>query len=149
APLGRLGWLHLVIDEERLWQPRRMDQRVQRCRVRGQVGVAPGHLPRLRGGAGRRESDCVSWVRELLNLIDREVEQRSVVIDADAPENRGLVLRVQSVREPQARLERAVERLSVAPRADVSVQVERGRERVVIPSEGVDDYLGRYVVGVQ
>src|SRR5881409_3092787 len=106
-----------------------MDQRVQRSRVCGEVGVAPGRLPRLRGGARRRESHCVDWVRELLNLVDREVEQRSVVVDADATKDRGLVLLVQSVREPKARLESAVERLPVASRTDVPVQVERGCER--------------------
>ena len=147
VPLARLRHLGVLVDQPGLRDSLRVREVVQSCLVGGQVRVLPEYLSRARRGrAGRGEVNSERRMSQLEGLIDRDVEQRAVVVDAETPEDRGFVILVERVREPNARLERAVERFAAVARADVPVEVERGRQRVVVAGERVDHRLRRHVV---
>ncbi len=125
-----------------------MHEGVQGGLVGGQVRVVPGHLTRARRAPGVGERDRVGGVTQLEGLVDRDVEEGAVVIDAEATEDGGRVVPVQRVREPDAWLEGAVERVAVAAGADVPAQIELGRQRIAVAGKRVDHHLGRHVVVV-
>jgi hypothetical protein len=86
---------------------------------------------------------------QLQSFVYRDVEQGAVIVDTEAAEDRRLVLGIQGIREAQPGLDGAVERLPLAAGADVLAQIERGRERVVIPGQRVHHVLRRHVVGIE
>ena len=126
-----------------------MDQRVQDRRIGREVRIVPRHLSGLRRRIRGCEADRVGGVRELLNLVHREVKDGTIIVDPEAAEHRRLTFRVEGVREPEAWLERPIERRPIVPGADVPVEVDvRRRHRVNVPRERIDDVLRRDIIGV-
>src|SRR5688572_17899073 len=139
--LRGLRHLHFVVDEPRFRTTGLSDEGIEDIAVGRQVRIVPCDLPRPRSSPPRREPHLVSRVAKLeLRLDGEEIERDTIVVETPTTENRRPALLVERVRETEPRLNCAHEGLAVPP-ADVTVEIERCDELIVVPGERVDGVL--------
>ena len=117
--------------------------------VCGEIRILPRYLAALRGYSPWRKRREKRWMSDFLRFVDCDVEGDAVVIKSPAAEDRRSFRLVDCVREPDARLERSLERLAIVTRCDIPVEVERHEQVRSISRQRVDSHLRSHVVGVQ
>ena len=122
-------------------------QRVQGPWV-GRIDRVPVDPP---GGRVSRRAEVDDDVGVLLRelLLDRVVEQRPIVEDAEAAIHGRCPRPVQGIGQPEARLERAHEARSLCPVREIALRIDREEHLTRILRQRIHDRLGRDVAVVQ